>query len=584
MRTPLWLLLLLVGCRSAQPEPHAAKTQALDGGQAPTLSATRQLRRLHLTLRGSEPTPAQYRAALAAADAGTFQSFYDAEITAALGSTDFYEQMLAFGHEYLRVGDYKRGSLEGGMSAPFKGSHAISLTPCAAGTTHAGKLGHFDSDTRHGDPASVCNQAATPTASVEPWWAPGSSVSVIGRARLAVQSAGGVDCGRGYMAEVDVHFADETSCGCGPNLLYCYPETMVGDAMYATPKQSNPYYADSFRRLLSDEPARLFAHIATTNAPMTDLVLGDYTVAPRWLQFLYVRWGRTNTDNMSMDSSGWFRAADDNWSKVTFHSLHPNLLAARTYLFDPRTNSGAPAGIPSAGVLTQLGPNSWYPRERVRAARFLEIFACQSFAAPDPNMVFTPPYSNDPQSQGPCQHCHRVIEPAAIHFKRLEIEDSFAKYGQGHANLGGIGVWQWRRTSQPSFADANSPGGQYWYQPYGRWNVAFIENTFLTPVAMGAIATNPDVRFLDFLPAGKTLLEQPSDGTIGPLGFAKMIVAAGAFDRCVVDRTFQWVMGYGLSNDPNREAALVQRFVGANRQLKPFIESLVKEDDFGRGR
>lgn len=589
-----WVVLLAVAwfaaCQSEAPAPANVRRQALDGGVVfdggMSLSATRALRRLSLTLRGKEPTLAEYQAAVAADQAGTFQSFYDSQVTSFLGSPEFYDVMLAFGHDYLRVGDYQRGSTEGGFTASFKGSHAVPLDVCGASTTHAGKLFNADDPLPDGGvvPGGWCTQTSPPVATVEPWWAPGTQVQVLGNAGSSATTVGTTDCGRIYLGETAGRFP-RTGCGCGPNLLYCFPETRVGPAMYAVPREANPGYATTFRRLLHEEPARLFAHIATTDSSFADLITGDYTVAPRWLQFMYVRWGRMNSDtNGPTDSSGWFRTATANWDKVQVSTLHPNLLASRTYSFDPRTNTGAPQGIPAAGVLTMLGPNSWFPRERVRAARYLEIFACKVFSAPDPSMVFTPPFRNDPKREGPCQHCHVTIEPAAVHFKRLEIEDTDPKYGQGHANLAGIGVWQWRRTSQPFYTDSNAPGGIAWRQPYGRWNNQFIPDTFLTPSTAANVMANPDARFIDFLPPGETLLGQTSDGTIGPLGFGKLVVASGEFDRCAVDRLFERVMGFGLADDPNRETALMQRFVAGNRRVKPFIESLVKEPDFRRGR
>jgi hypothetical protein len=586
-------LALLASCRAEEPLQSAGVVrQALDGGSfdgGMALSATRALRRLSLTLRGTEPTLAEYQAAQAAEQAGTFQAFYDAQVTSFIASPDFYDVMLGFGHDYLKVGDYQRGSLEGGLSAAFKGAHAAQLDVCPAGTPHAGKLFNRPDD-RLPDGGSLpngttwCGQANAPVATVEPWWAPGTQVQVIGNAANPAATVRGSDCGRMAMGDTSVWFTTP-GCGCGPNLLYCYPETRIGPAMYPNPKESHPGYAGTFRRLLHEEPARLFAHVATSDSSFADLITGDYTVAPRWLQFMYVRWGRMNTDNNApTDSSGWFRTATNGWDRVQLSTLHPNLLASRAYTFDPRTNSGAPQGIPAAGVLTMLGPNSWYPRERVRAARFLEIFACKVFSAPDPNMVFTPPFRNDPKREGACQHCHASIEPAAIHFKRLEIEDADPKYGQGHANLAGIGVWQWRRTSQPFYNDPNAQGGVNWRQPYGRWNNQFIPDTFLTPSTAAQVMANPDARFLDFLPPGETLLGQTSDGTIGPLGFGKLVLASGEFDRCAVDRIFERVMGFGLTDDPNRETALVQRFVAGNRRVRPFIESLVKDAQFRRGR
>lgn len=555
---------------------------------APTLSPTRQLRRLYLTLRGREPLPADYAKAKSAAADGSLGAFLSTEVDAALSSPEFYDQMLAFGHDYLRVGDYKRGSLEGIVGGEFKGSQAIKLTQCAVGTTHAGAYGHFSSDLGHGDPSSLCNDATATIANVEPWWAPGTTVPVIGRSGNGRQSHNGRDCGRVYMGESSNHFRDDSAnpgCGCGPNLLYCVPRRQYGPTMYPRDYESNPYLADSQRRLLFEEPARLFAHVVTTDAPFSDLIVGDYTVAPRRLKHMYARWGRMNSDNVAFDSAMWWQTATDNWDKVQFEAIHPNLLNSRNYTFDPRTDDGSPLGVPSAGVLTQLAPNVWYPRERVRAARWLEIFACQNFTAPDPSVVFTPPFTNDPAKGGSCQYCHKTIDPAAIHFKRLEVEEDTPATGLGHVNFGGIGSWRWGVSSRPSFADANSPGGVFWYQPYGRWNVSFVGDTFLTPVPPSRISVNPDARFLDFLPTGETLFNQASDGTIGPLGFGKLVLASGEFDKCAVQTVFARVMGrkLDLTRETALETQLVNEFKANGRKVKPLIKALMATPEFGTG-
>ena len=72
----------------------------------------------------------------------------------------------------FKVGDYKRGSAEGGTSAQFKGSQAVRLDACGAGTMHTGALGHSSSDLSHGAPSSLFDSATAPLAMIEPWWAP----------------------------------------------------------------------------------------------------------------------------------------------------------------------------------------------------------------------------------------------------------------------------------------------------------------------------------------------------------------------------------------------------------------------------
>ena len=106
------------------------------------------------------------------------------------------------------------------------------------------------------------------------------------------------------------------------------------------------------------------------------------------------------------------------WREFQVPARNPYFLADRAYKFDPRVEPrGSMKGIPAAGILTMIGMLGAYPRERVRAARMLETFACESFIPPPADQTFNP-YKDDPASAGPCQVCTRAIDPAAIHFKR----------------------------------------------------------------------------------------------------------------------------------------------------------------------
>jgi hypothetical protein len=584
----------LLACRAEPPTAAGAtaspRRDVLTDADAPRLSPTRQLRRLWLATRGREPEVTDYEAALAAADAGAFEPFFARQLEAALASTDFAELTRSWGHDYLKVGDFKRGTLEGGPSHPFKTAMAIFLGVCPAGTANAGA---FVTD----DAVDACDAAsdggqATTVRSLEPWWAPGTTVRVLGFAGAATQPDAGVDCGRVSLTQATQPVFPNAACSCGPNLIHCRPKPLTGPAMYPQLVDSSAYVDTALRRLVWEEPARLFEYIVTTDKPFSDLVQGDYLVAPRNLQHVYWRWGRMNGD-ASLDANPWWRTASDRWEPVVAETLNPRLLRRRTYTYDPRTEDGEPLGIPAAGVLTQLGPQSWFPRERVRAARYLEIFACRSFAAPDPSIVFTPAYTRDPYSEGTCQHCHKTLDPAAIHFKRLEVEDDGNSNGQGFPNLGGVGMGRWG-VDRRCYTDANAPGGINWRQPYGRWHANFISNTFLTPVPesrfgppcqTGAPIGNPDARLLDFLPRGQTLFGLESDGTIGPLGFGKLLVQSGEFDRCAVRHVFERFAGrpLDLATEGPLERELVTAFTGNDRRVKDLIRLIVQRDEFRRG-
>ena len=121
--------------------------------------------------------------------------------------------------------------------------------------------------------------------------------------------------------------------------------------------------------------------------------------------------------------------------------------------------------------------------------------------------------------------------------------------------------------------------------PFGRWNNTFIHDTVLTPVSEADIALNPDARFIDFLAPQSSLLGRSSDGTIGPLGFGKLLVDSGEFDRCAVQQLYERFMGRRIDLATERDllATLVTKFVDGQRKVKPFIRYLFAQDAFSRG-
>lgn len=572
-----WTLTLSVitsfACtRSQAPQPPGEYQNAEgDGPSEPhRLSATRQLRRIDLTLLGSEPRPEEYQA-LSSADDAAKEAILARAIEDALSSPQFYEEMLKFGRDYLRVGAYEPGTID---NSSWIANQAVQLTPCETGTLHSGKLGiFFPNNLSRGDPPSICNDPSARTDSIQnPWFAPGTTVQTIGRAGTGVtQSSTGPDCGGPGILDQPV--ADASSfriytpaqdCSCGPNLIYCHP-TQYDSAFGPLDGQST--VADSQRRAAWDEPGRLFAHIVTQDKPFSDLVLGDYTVVNLKLQHMYVRLARLNPAHRSLDSSAWFAGVTDPaaWRPVPFQSMHPNLLSRRSYALDPRTTLAEPEGIPAAGVLTSLGSMAAFARERVRGARWSEIFACRTFSAPPSTESFSP-FQGDPYSGGQCQHCHRAIDPAAIYFKRPAIRED------GPLIIGGIGPGKW----DDGLIDGD---------PFSRWIRTFQPNTFLTPISPSELAFNPNARFLDFLPMGSTLFGSPGDGTIGPLGFAKLVVESGEFDSCAVRHFYERFLGRAL--DPTTESPLIQQltqqFQAGGRKVKPFVRQLLSQDAFRRG-
>ena len=564
--------------------------------EPPSLSHTRLLRRVMLTLEGRVPSPAQYQSVLDASDDAARDAIIADQIDTSLTSQSFYDTTFAWGMEMLRVGRYDHYESSGEYTA----SQGIWLEYCPQESLHANKLGILlittsgggacaagDTSacyTGNGDHSDICDNPNAPTATVEPWWAPGTTVAVVGSASSFVtevpdaENEGEMrDCGLARILLRNVFKDDnpdgsvEPRCGCGPNLVYCARRSHYPGGAASGPPD-NPRGYDAFpndptgqRRAVMEEPARLFAHIVNNDRDLSDLVVGDYTMVNQGLQHMYVRAGRQDSANKSLDDSTWWaNIGDPNaWREVVVETMNPHLLADRHYTFDPVTDPGTPIGIPAAGVLTTIGWMGSFERERPRAARALEVLTCRQFNPPPVDATF-PPLGTDPATGGVCKHCHTVIDPAAIHFKRWE---------PGALRLGGVGPWVW--------------SGWLSYDPARmRWDGAFVGDTWLTPISEADIEADPNARFIDYLPADHTLLGQTSDGTIGPLGFAKMIVASGEFDACMVRRFYERFGGVAL--DPARDAAYIKKladgFVKSNRNARQLIRTILGEAAFRLGR
>jgi len=537
----------------------------------PLLSHTRLLRRVLLTLEGRPPTVDEYQAILDAADDAARDALIDAQIDTSLASDAFYEQMVEFGYDFLAVGNYGHG---------ITMNNAIRLSPCPEGTAHAGKLGTFSSYPALGDPEEICDDAAAMTHTVEPWWAPGTTVETIGWAgagdvQVPDEDNPGefLDCGVANRMMNAVMRRDNGDpditprCSCGPNLIWCARRAQSpgqGGGLDGRGYDGFPNDPTGQIRSLFEEPARLFAHLIINDKPFSDLVIGDYTVANQGLQHFYVRAARMNSAMGFLDQATWWQSITDPdvWREVKVEDMNPHFLSARNTTFDPRVDMGEPEGIPAAGVLTMIGSLGNFERERPRAARWLEVFTCRDFVPPPPEAEFEP-FQRDPATEGVCQQCHTVIDPAAIHFKRFT--------GAG-IEVGGMGPWH--------YDDYVSYSGERI-----RWEASYLPDTYMTPVTQAEIEANPDARFLDFLPAGSSLFGIQGDGTIGPLGFGKLLVNSGEFDRCVARKMYERFGGVKLDSGQHAKfiARLTEQFVSNDRNVKALIRYILERPPFRMG-
>lgn len=589
------MLLLAAACSSSSDDAGATSAENAecapgdsDGGapsddtpKADVLEPSRLLRRASLALRGTSPTDAELDALAAAGDADAQRRFVGTFVDQTLGMPVFYRTMFEFAREWFNTPLMAATADE----PEYGAEQQRSVVPCAAGTAKAGALYYYR---HHDDPCDGLNADGTPVLQlqVEAWWAPGTMTTLIGDA-ANTEARALASPGYNDPTMIDCAPGPEGACGCGPHAVGChFDDKAPGMQEYVW------YNPEAQRRLLADEPARLFAHIAWYDRPATDLIANTYSVAPTKLQVAYVRQGIASGALQLLDDDRWWQPAKFSsaptdpehapadpagWREFQVPDRNPYILADRDYHFDPRVEAGPMRGMPAAGMLTSLGFLDGLPRERLRAARALENLACEQLSPPE-GLTFNP-YQRDPYSEGPCQHCHKRIDPAAVHFKRWG-RTGYASEGWGATfPMPGIGPnWHWPK----SWRTSDYP---YDRDPWSQWNRWYTHDTGMTPVSQAQIDANPEVVFIDFLVPEQTLLGQRGDGTVGPLGFAKIIIAAGAFDRCVVRKIHGQIMGRDI--DPTTEAGyldvLTEQFVASGRRVRPLVKALTQSDLFQRG-
>lgn len=584
----LFFALSLSAC--SESDPGAAANAACEPGSGANpetprvepkdeLSPLRLLRRASIALRGVPPTDAEMAELVANTTPETQFAYVDSFIVDALEDPRFYDVMFEFSRKWFAIPFIERTA-----DAPEYGpKQQRVLTACAAGTMNAGSLRYYRDDFVSADAA--CNGPGA-TTSVEPWWAPGTTVTLVGSAANTTNQ-GKINY-NGSPKDIECNGRADGTCGCFTNAVSCWhdPGTYPGWAAFLT---ENP---NGQRRLLADEPARLFAHIVWHDRPVTDLILSDYSVGPTELQAAHINQTLAGGNLGVLTDSSWWNpatfqgaAVDPNheakdpnaWREYSISARNTFFLKERDYKFDPRKEAGLSKGFPSAGMLTSLGFLDAYPRERLRAARALEALACEQLLPPGGDVQFNT-YETDPGREGPCQHCHTRVDTAAIHFKRYAKAGSAFEGWGARYYMPGVGQWTW----DPQWMTGQWPYGG---EPFAQWNKWYRPGSLMTPATEAEVAANPYALFLDFLPPEDTLLGQTGDGTVGPLGFAKLIVAAGAFDRCVVRHVHERIMGRDI--DPTIESGyldtLTAEFVMNGRLVRPFVQSLTQSPTFRRG-
>jgi hypothetical protein len=546
----------------------------------------RLYRRLLLSLRGTPPTNAEHEEPFKAGNDEAQYAFIKSRIDPLLQDKAFYTNIFEFGKHWMHMPHIQATADE----PEYGAAQQLAIMPCPAGTKQAGGFIKSDLNNLPGYslPEHMLKSACESDKVLvlaSPWWSPGKPARLV----AAAADTAAMGTWRGPVPGTPFSCVNSTegTCGCGPNGILCVPTT--GDT-WTSYLMGNP---TSSRRQLWEEPSRLLAHIAWFDKPVTDLLLGNYSVGTTSVQAAYVMkgikagktellglkswWDPSQFDSTNIDPLHQSGEADS-WREFTVETRHPFLLAARDYKFDPRKEAGPVKGVPAAGVLTSLNFTIALPRERLRAARALETFACEALNPPPASAKFNE-FKSDPATEGTCQHCHRRIDPAAIHFKR------FTKFKIGYHGVGatypmpGVAPWVYPKAwATEGYGDANNDTFFHWR----RW---YTPETKMTPVTKAQAEEDPMRRFIDFLPPDQTLLGQTSDGTIGPLGFAKLIVASGAFDKCFVRRMHERIVGrdIDLASESGYLDELVSAFVSDGRKVRGLVRAMVTSQPFSRG-
>jgi hypothetical protein len=574
-----------------------AMCEEVDAGQPPPqLSSLRLFRRASFAVRNGPPSDAEIDALLLIPNEAARKQAVYTSVDVWMNQPAFSQTAFEFARDWMRIPVPDRNNEGGAWGVPA----LRQIVMCPASSFNAGAFAYGDGHWSGGigDEATACVASNVTSINIEPWWAPGTMVRLIGRAAntQAMVTLGNrsYDCA---VPSVDA-LATNQPCGCGANALMCRPPN-AGDTFANFVNQNfmgweSTNSRSGFRRLVWEEPYRLFSHLSVNNVPIDQLLTGDKSVAPIELQAIYVRHGIINGFRQNWTNAFWKPSSFQNdavvqganstdrdaWREYKPSDRLPGFLSDRAYTFDPRTMPGKPMGVPSAGVLTTFGFLQGYPRERLRGARTLETFACEIFSPPGADLAFAP-YVNDPAKQGTCQHCHTRIDAASIHFKRLFFHSGGLLGWGGALAMPGIGA------NLPNAAAWNTGAYPYDSFPFSQWRFFYLPDTFMTPVSAAVATANPDARFIDFLPANVTLGGVASDGTIGPLGLAKLMINSGAFDRCFVRAVHKQVFGRDV--DLATESAQLDLWATAfrtqdSRIHKKLIKRLIQSDSFSEGR
>jgi hypothetical protein len=231
------------------------------------------------------------------------------------------------------------------------------------------------------------------TRVVRDWyWARGTELRVCAYDASAAENSArnGQSCGAVYSGRRD------TTCGCGPQGVYCMPSIGVAAGTdLTTVTQSR------VRQALNDEPLAIVASVIERDEDYFNVFTTRRSFVNGPLRMLYER-----------------QLASVQGIELQAPAAMSAMPAAR---YEDETMREFVRGPEHAGVLTTAAYLGRFPTWRSRVAQFRTAFMCKAFT-PGSDRVPSP---SDPCTREPnlaarcgCQNCHAAIEPMTAYFAR----------------------------------------------------------------------------------------------------------------------------------------------------------------------
>ncbi len=490
----------------------------------PTLDKYAYLRALSLDLRGTVPSPAEYRALDSQPDVpeGLIDSW--------LGSEAFVQRAVRAHRGQLwnnidnvRIVNYRANMRTTRMSGDLvywrtqqaQVYRGIDRPPCAD------EPARYDDDGNLLFTVGADGMRREGWVRVEPYWAPGTQIKVCAAdAQDTLISPTGTSCGTnsGY---------NDTACGCGPNLQWCI----------------NGYPTALQQAMARDVELRVAA-LVRENRPYTELFTSRRAfVNGPLVHYLRHQIGLNQGIRMDPVAYDMDRLPNIPFTDYSFHEIE----------------------LPAehAGILTSPAFLLRFQTNRARANRFFDSFLCSPPSPPpgglptaDPNARVEP----DLQKRDGCKYCHALLEPAAAHWGR------WTERGAGFL---APELFPARR------ADCEQCGrtGQACSQ---ECRLYYVTNTF-TPEEEAFVGALSSYQFLR--------ADHERNVEMGPRLLVLTSIVDDRFPTCISQRTVEGMVGRELDAEETEWAgSLARDFLASGYRYRDLVKSIVTSDIYRRVR